>query len=254
MAHPALIVDQAVRQFLNQWHFGLKPTLCLKAKPNGSIAIDLSIIACLPMTQTEELRGRKSKRCSGRSSRRRRRKRRSDKMPAQVLENSSSLQDVVDETCNHQRDIPQSSKDTACLPVINDSPATNLNIEYHPTTAEKSVPETLSEIINDANPREQQPPDVPTVQCEMCNSKYNKVRLFSTRSDFLKHLSIHYRKELLQVYPFTEGMNCRICLETLQQYTPSKKEVFACHLGVVHSKIFELLPNETLQEVMKLPT
>jgi len=101
----------------------------------------------------------------------------------------------------------------------------------------------------------QQSTEETSVQCNMCKAN-NKVRLFSKRSEFLKHLSLlHYGKALLQAFPFTEGKNCGLCYETSKkEYTPSKKEVHVCHVGVLHAKIFELLPKEILQQVMEMPT
>jgi len=97
--------------------------------------------------------------------------------------------------------------------------------------------------------------DEPTVQCEMCKAN-NKERLFTKRSEFLKHLSLlHFGKALLAAFPFAEGRNCNLCFETSKKmYTPSKKEVHVCHVGVLHAKIFELLPKEILQTVMEMPT
>eukprot|EP00092_Neocalanus_flemingeri_P018570 GFUD01020107.1.p1 GENE.GFUD01020107.1~~GFUD01020107.1.p1 ORF type:complete len:1017 (+),score=252.41 GFUD01020107.1:102-3152(+) len=98
-------------------------------------------------------------------------------------------------------------------------------------------------------------PEEPTVQCSLCQAN-NKVRLFTKRSEFLKHLSLlHFGKALLQAFPFAEGKNCNLCFETSKKmYTPSKKEVHVCHVGVLHAKIFELLPKEILQQVMEMPT
>merc|ERR1719466_242470 len=98
-------------------------------------------------------------------------------------------------------------------------------------------------------------PEEPTVQCSLCQAN-NKVRLFTKRSEFLKHLSLlHFGKTLLKAFPFAEGKNCNLCFETSNKlYTPSKKEVHVCHVGVLHAKIFELLPKEILQQVRELPT
>merc|ERR1719186_179873 len=98
-------------------------------------------------------------------------------------------------------------------------------------------------------------PEEPTVQCSLCQAN-NKVRLFTKRSEFLKHLSLlHFGKTLLKAFPFAEGKNCNLCFETSKKlYTPSKKEVHVCHVGVLHAKIFELLPKEILQQVKEIPT
>ena len=37
-------------------------------------------------------------------------------------------------------------------------------------------------------------------------------------------------------------------------YTPGKKEVYFCHVRVLHHKIFELLPKGILEQVMEMPT
>ena len=123
------------------------------------------------------------------------------------------------------------------------------------------VPKVVPPVVKSVAPTESKPQletaptDEPTVQCELCKAN-NKERLFSKRSEFLKHLSLlHFGKALLAAFPFAEGRNCNLCFETSKKmYTPSKKEVHVCHVGVLHAKIFELLPKEILQTVMEMPT
>jgi len=121
------------------------------------------------------------------------------------------------------------------------------------STAPVATTEKLTQKTESAAPPASE--EEPSVQCEMCKAN-NKMRLFTKRSEFLKHLSLlHFGKALLQAFPFAEGRNCNLCFETSKKmYTPSKKEVHVCHVGVLHAKIFELLPKEILQQVMEMPT
>ena len=100
MAHPALIVEQLVCQFLNQWHFGLQPTLHLKARSNGAIAVKYDLTASLPVPQFEECDrvpvGPSHR--SGNGSRRRRRLRRSGNSSRNSTRTTSSAVDNLDDT------------------------------------------------------------------------------------------------------------------------------------------------------------
>merc|ERR1719508_698039 len=129
-------------------------------------------------------------------------------------------------------------------PVVNNKTAVQ---EKQPIQKPTEIPVAFAPPASD--------PEEPTVQCSLCQAN-NKVRLFTKRSEFLKHLSLlHFGKTLLQAFPFAEGKNCNLCFETSKKlYTPSKKEVHVCHVGVLHAKIFELLPKEILQQVKEIPT
>merc|ERR1712025_942186 len=133
----------------------------------------------------------------------------------------------------------------AVTPIIQTAPIVATPMEKPVTTQVESKPQPVTPSNEDE----------PTVQCEMCKAN-NKERLFTKRSEFLKHLSLlHFGKALLAAFPFAEGRNCNLCFETSKKmYTPSKKEVHVCHVGVLHAKIFELLPKEILQTVMEMPT
>ena len=43
MAHPLNIVEQAVRNFVIQWHSGLQPSICLVTNPDGSISVTTEV-------------------------------------------------------------------------------------------------------------------------------------------------------------------------------------------------------------------
>ena len=43
MAHPLNIVEQAVRNFVIQWHSGLQPSICLITNPDGSISVTTEV-------------------------------------------------------------------------------------------------------------------------------------------------------------------------------------------------------------------
>ena len=40
MADPSFVSEQAIRYFLNQWYYGLTPTLYLKTLSNGEICVN----------------------------------------------------------------------------------------------------------------------------------------------------------------------------------------------------------------------
>jgi len=142
------------------------------------------------------------------------------------------------------------------------APTTGDSLPPKPVEKTEAAPATTTAVAATEKPIQKPeataPPaseEEPSVQCEMCKAN-NKMRLFTKRSEFLKHLSLlHFGKALLQAFPFAEGRNCNLCFETSKKmYTPSKKEVHVCHVGVLHAKIFELLPKEILQQVMEMPT
>ena len=94
------------------------------------------------------------------------------------------------------------------------------------------------------------------VSCTLCQSK-GKERLFQKRTEYLKHLClVHFGRQILQMFPFTEGESCKICLESNpdKNYVPAKKELHVCHMAILHQKLFQLLPSETMDQVNKLPS
>ena len=95
----------------------------------------------------------------------------------------------------------------------------------------------------------------PSVDCLECKEN-NKVKTFQKRSEFLKHLSLgHYGKQLLLKYPFEEGKNCEFCLAAPDRKVlpATKKEVHVCHTGVSHGKLYDLLSEETRNQIFQLP-
>eukprot|EP00092_Neocalanus_flemingeri_P032398 GFUD01035228.1.p1 GENE.GFUD01035228.1~~GFUD01035228.1.p1 ORF type:complete len:827 (+),score=183.16 GFUD01035228.1:60-2540(+) len=98
-----------------------------------------------------------------------------------------------------------------------------------------------------------EPQETTSVQCSLCT---NKVRIYTKRSDFLKHLSLgHFGRNILQVHPYKEGENCSVCQESSSKvFVPTKKEIHVCHLGVLHGKVFDYLSEDLLEMVKSLPT
>ena len=75
MANPAYVIDLAVRQFLYNWHCGLKPTLYFNTKSDGTVFICSKVTSQNFQTLPEEYSGNYCRK-SGHSCRRRRNKRR----------------------------------------------------------------------------------------------------------------------------------------------------------------------------------
>ena len=93
------------------------------------------------------------------------------------------------------------------------------------------------------------------VTCNICPTTNQKERIFSKRSDYLKHLSLaHFGKPILTAHPFVQGQGCVMCMDEKQrEYIPSKKEIHVCHVGLFHRKLLSLLPEKLVQQVKKLP-
>jgi len=98
MAHPMVIVDQAVRYFLHQWQSGLQPHLSLDTLSNGTVWAKTTIYSQTPSNQIHSESS--DRRRSGYHSRLRRRKRRS----------KSSTQ-AADSTPEKNNDVQNSSSD-----------------------------------------------------------------------------------------------------------------------------------------------
>ena len=97
--------------------------------------------------------------------------------------------------------------------------------------------------------------DVASVQCFPCQEN-NKTRIFEKKSEFLKHLSlIHYGKQILQNYPYREGEKCDLCYDSAKKvYIPNKKELYVCHVSIIHQKLFELIPPEIDRQIKDMPS
>ena len=95
MVHPIYVTEQAVRNFIAQWFSGLKPTLRLTTKEDGSITVMSQISSPSVMVQTFNPNRRRRQR-SGISSRHRRRNNR------EVQENPTSRKhtDIVISDCH----------------------------------------------------------------------------------------------------------------------------------------------------------
>ena len=97
--------------------------------------------------------------------------------------------------------------------------------------------------------------EVISVQCFPCQEN-NKTRIFEKKSEFLKHLSlIHYGKQILQNYPYREGEKCDLCYDSAKKvYIPNKKELYVCHVSIIHQKLFELIPPEIDRQIKDMPS
>merc|ERR1719186_1773918 len=131
-----------------------------------------------------------------------------------------------------------------------EDPRTETSTEIDATKVEEEAKEIKQEVSSNVTVA---PQETTSVQCSLCP---NKVRIYSKRSDFLKHLSLgHYGRNILQVHPFQEGQNCTVCQETSSKvFVPTKKEIHVCHLGVLHGKVFDYISEDLLEMVRSLPT
>ena len=95
---------------------------------------------------------------------------------------------------------------------------------------------------------------VSETDCKLCQASGKAARTFEKKSDYLKHLSlIHFGKQILQTFPFMEGGNCMFCKEQGKNYVAPKKELHVCHVGILHQKLFELLPPEIEKQIQEMP-
>jgi len=131
-----------------------------------------------------------------------------------------------------------------------EDPRTETSTEIDATKVEEEAKEIKQEVSRNVTVA---PQETTSVQCSLCP---NKVRIYSKRSDFLKHLSLgHYGRNILQINPFQEGQNCTVCQETSSKvFVPTKKEIHVCHLGVLHGKVFDYISEDLLEMVRSLPT
>ena len=99
MADPTIVIEQAIRYFLNQWYCGLEPTLYLKTLSNGEICVNTNVKSLEAILNSQQLV--RSHRRSGRHSRQRRSVQRSQKKDLtkpnenvceDILENLSDVQ------------------------------------------------------------------------------------------------------------------------------------------------------------------
>ena len=89
MAQPMFdLIDQAVRQFYDQWSYGLQPSVVIETQSNGVVNI-INKVACILPSTTQQHQAKRRR--SGRSSRLRRRESR-DYVPSKN-KNSAESQD-----------------------------------------------------------------------------------------------------------------------------------------------------------------
>merc|ERR1719186_1067122 len=77
-------------------------------------------------------------------------------------------------------------------------------------------------------------------------------KTFRVRCEILLHLAhVHYTDQLLDLYPYTRGGPCQLCLEQQREkvYSTSTKKAFVMHVGVTHEVVLNLLPQE-LRDVL----
>ena len=97
MAHASMIVEQAVRYFLHQWHCGLQPSLSLKTLSNGVVYAS-SAVHSLPKFDQNNLND--SFHRSGHSSQSRRRHKRRNQA-SKIVEPSTSKTDDIQNNSFH---------------------------------------------------------------------------------------------------------------------------------------------------------
>ena len=114
MAHPYVIVDQAVRYFIHQWQCGLQPYLSFETLPNGAVCASTAIYS-LPSTSLNQ-NEQKFQHRSGHFSRLRRRKKRKQDSNRTRTSSSNDQQDhsnVSDANDDHtsptSTDLPSNS-------------------------------------------------------------------------------------------------------------------------------------------------
>merc|ERR1719186_1131591 len=77
-------------------------------------------------------------------------------------------------------------------------------------------------------------------------------KTFRVRCEILLHLAhVHYTDQLLDLYPYTRGGPCQLCLDQQREkvYSTSTKKAFVMHVGVTHEVVLNLLPQE-LRDVL----
>lgn len=118
------------------------------------------------------------------------------------------------------------------------------------TTAPSAFEETRGASFRET---EDSKPTLSSVRCEMCPP--SKTREYNKRSDYLKHLSLsHYGKQILAAFPHVSGSPCSLCVEAGgKSWSTPKREVHVCHIGVLHAKVFDFLPNSLVDVVQCLP-
>merc|ERR1719186_1974634 len=90
--------------------------------------------------------------------------------------------------------------------------------------------------------------DPPGLFCSLCPNQTTY-----KRGQLLMHLTDkHYSKDLLQLYPFTEGSSCQLCIDTSRaKVTTSKtKANYAKHVGTVHEKVLDLVPADLREAIL----
>ena len=61
MAHPPILVEYAVRQFIQHWYLGLQPSLNLTTLPMGDVSVSLNVSSLLSNKYQRHKSGRKSR-------------------------------------------------------------------------------------------------------------------------------------------------------------------------------------------------
>ena len=84
------LIDQAIRQFYDQWSFGFQPSVMIETKPNGIINVTSRVACHLPSSPTKQHQPQPKRRRSGRASRLRRRESRECSQSIKTVDQSAA--------------------------------------------------------------------------------------------------------------------------------------------------------------------
>merc|ERR1740137_54831 len=164
-------------------------------------------------------------------------------------------QDVADQISQEESNPkiltqPDNSKEKTEPEEMRSEVGNSYEIKQEVANSEEVKAEEIENVLDKPNERPSEPV---AIKCSLCS---NKVRMYSKRSDFLKHLSLgHYGKNILPINPYQEGQICSVCQENNSKvFVPTKKEIHVCHVGVLHGKVFDYLSEDLLELVKTLPT
>ena len=206
MAHPSMIVEQAVRYFLHQWQCGLQPSLSFKTLSNGVICAS-SAVQSLPEFDQNNLKNGCHR--SGKSSRSRRRKRR------------SQVSNVVDVLTSNDQDNQNNSTQTNLTSndqTITSSPSSLTsdhltNFIQSPLEASRCIETQTDEFLLTYSPEDKSLPFQIPINCiryedgcrNMISSYFNKYTAICQSCS-------HFLEEKLQSTPYSHFI-CPCCHE-----------------------------------------
>eukprot|EP00092_Neocalanus_flemingeri_P037566 GFUD01040901.1.p1 GENE.GFUD01040901.1~~GFUD01040901.1.p1 ORF type:complete len:1283 (+),score=422.18 GFUD01040901.1:44-3892(+) len=113
---------------------------------------------------------------------------------------------------------------------------------------ERKSTEVLSNMPYQVPIEEGKVQDPPGLSCTLCPNQ----PAFK-RGQLLMHLTDkHYSKDLLQMFPYTEGSSCQLCVDTSRARvaTCKTKTNHVKHVGTVHEKVLDLVPTDLREAVL----